>query len=221
MRLQLAVASWFQPRWHECLKSWNHSFILVPRMGILAAYQRALELTSADIIGYVHDDVIVNEDFWEDRVLEEFAAFPDCVLVGFGGGYGYGAERMYDSPFQVAAMGRVGFRSNMRNAEVHGARFTGSCNAACLDGFAFFVRRDFLESIGGWPKEKVSYFMYMEWLSFMALRRKKGIRIVGVACEHIGGASTGMNPDLNPDFIGEHEFIWNEFKDVLPCRVTP
>lgn len=221
MRLQLAIASWYQPRWVECARSWQHSFLLIPKMGILAAYNRALELTSADVIGYVHDDVIVHDLSWKQRVLEEFAAFPDCAIVGFGGGYGYGAERMYDFPYQTHSLGRVGFRSNMTNAEVHGARFTGSCNGACLDGFAFFVLTDFLREIGGWPTETVSYFTYMEWLCLTAIRMKRRIRIVGVACEHIGGASTGMNPDLNPDFHGEHKFIFDNFRDVLPVRVTP
>lgn len=188
-------------------------------MPILPAYQHALERTYGDVIGYVHDDLICHDPLWETRVRTEFKS-PDVSIVGFAGGTGHGHAMMYKLPFTPSSMGRVGFCSNLRNAEIHGARFAGEQDGLILDGMALFIRRRFLEEIGGWPvNTPISYFMYTEWLCCMARRHKQRIRIVGVDCEHLGGKSTGLNPNLNPDFVGEHRWIYEEFRDVLPGRL--
>lgn len=222
MKIALVFASWFQPEWRRCVESWNHSFYLVHRMNILDAYQKAFEdVAGVDVIGYLHDDLICHESGWKQRILNEFAK-PDVAVVGFAGGYGHGHPEMRSIPFKLEAMGRVGFRSNMIDAEKHGARFTGACNAVILDGMAIFVRRSFLAHIGGWPlNTPIGYFQYCEWLCCMARRHRKRIRVVGVSVEHLGGKSTGVNPDLKVDIEAEHRWMWEEFTDVLPMEVEP
>lgn len=220
MKIDLCSATWFQPEMPRCIASWNRPVLLIPRMSILPAYQKALEMTSGDVIGYVHDDLICRDPEWEARVLREFES-PDVAVVGFAGGKGHGHAAMYQVPFTPSSMGRVGFCSNLVNWHVHGAHLTDAKDGAVLDGIALFIRRSFLEGIGGWPlNTPVSYFMYTEWLCCMARRHGRRIRIVGVACEHLGGKSTGLNPDLNPDFQGEHRWLYEEFRDVLPWRVS-
>jgi hypothetical protein len=219
MTIGLCVATWFQPEWARCVQSWNCPALLIPRMSILPAYQKGLEMLSTDIIGYVHDDVLCEEEGWQERVRAEFED-QWVMLVGFAGGIGHGHERMYEVPFTPASMGRIGFCSNLRDAEVHGERFTGSKEGVILDGLAVFVRRESLLEIGGWPIDTpVSYFMYLEWLCCMARRHGQRIRIVGVACQHLGGRSTGLNPNLNPDFDAEHRYLYTNFRDVLPGRL--
>lgn len=220
MTLSLIVATWFQPEWARCVQSWGERVFLVPRMSIVPAYQIGYEKVQDDILGYLHDDLECHEEGWKQRVLDEFAD-PAVAIVGFAGGRGYGADAMYAKPYHHRALGRVGFRSNLVNWQQHGGHLEGSANAAILDGLAIFVRRDFLTEIGGWPKPPVSYFMYTEALCFTALRMKRKIRVVGVKCNHFGGKSTGLNPELNPDFEGEHRYIYEHFKDVLPARVEP
>lgn len=220
MNLSLVVATWFQPEWARCIESWNHPVQLVPRMSIVPAYQVGLESLTSDVLGYIHDDLLCLEPAWKERILAEFVD-PDVAIVGVAGGYGYGASAMYERTYHHRALGRIGFRSNMVNWERHGGHIEGAANAVILDGMALFVRREFLVDIGGWPKPPVSYFMYTEALCFEALRRKRKIRLVGIKVDHLGGKSTGLNPDLNPDFEGEHRFIYDTYRDVLPARVTP
>lgn len=222
LTLSLAIATWYHLSWLTCVKSWRDDFFIVPEMDILPAYQCALEhLHEADVIGYVHDDLVCQEEGWKARVLAEFADHT-VALVGFAGAPGHGHPQMYAQPYHHSSMGRVGFRSNMRDAERHGARFAGSCNVVVLDGMAFFVRRAVLAEAGGWPlSSPISYFQYMEWLCCMTRRLGYRIRLVGVACDHLNGRSTGLNPHLNPDFEGEHKYIYDTFADVLPAYVEP
>lgn len=195
--------------------------MIIPKMDILPAYQKGMGLIRSDIIGFVHDDVLCNDVDWHERVEAEFSD-PNVALVGFGGGTGHGELDMYEGEFRIPSMVRVDFRSNLVDAERHGTRLTGSIDAAVLDGFAFFVRRNFMQEIGGWPvNTPISYFLYMEFLSCMVRRKGRKIRVVGVACEHLGGKTSGRNPHLHLDYEGEHRWLYEEFRDVLPARIRP
>lgn len=183
---------------------------------ILEAYQSIYTDSTEPVIAYLHDDLVIEEKDWDLRVLREFDD-PSVGLVGFAGATGHGHPMMYRQPYQAASLGRVGFASNMKNAEVHGARFTGERDVAVLDGMALFVRRELLDKVGGWKvPENVGYFGYDYWICCIARRLGYRIRLVGVACDHLGGKSTGLNPDLKVDFDGAHRAIYEEFRDVLP-----
>lgn len=220
--ISLTSATFYQPDWARCVASWQHPILIIPGMDILPAYQLAYKMTHGEIIGHTHDDTICNDPNWVERVEAEFAD-PQVALVGFGGATGHGELDMYTrGKFEIPSMVRIDFRSNLIDAERHGLRLTGSMNAAVLDGFAFFVRRTFLHLIGGWPLgTPISYFMYMEWLSCMARRHRRKIRVVGVACEHLGGKTSGRNPNLHLDYEGEHRWLYENFRDVFPARIEP
>lgn len=227
----IATLEW--PGWRECVETWHQTAsqrwpeIVIKHQDILLAYQQGLHESnesneaSADILFTLHDDLRILEPDWDRRVLAEFAD-PAVALVGFAGATGHCHPQMYSHPYHHSSMGRVGFRSNLVNAEQHGARFAGCCNAVVLDGMAFFVRRRVLNEIGGWPlSTPISYYMYMEWLSCMVRRHGYRIRLVGVTVDHLDHRSTGLNPNLHPDFEAEHRFIFDNFRDVLPAAVEP
>ena len=219
--LSLIIATWFQPDMVRCVSSWRHPSYIVPFYSIIDAYEIGFRACQSDILGYVHDDVIVHSPEWRCRVIEEFDD-PEVALVGFAGATGHCQSFLYARPFYIPNMVRIDFRSNLLDAEKHGTRLLGSMNAAVLDGLAFFVRRSFLEGVGGWPLgTPCNYFMYMEWLSCMVRRYGKKIRVVGVPCQHLGGKSSGLNSSFHPDYEGEHRYIYEEFRDVLPARVEP
>lgn len=219
------IATCEQPRWEECVDSWydyaNAWFPahVVKHKDIVEAYQEIYENTTEPIIAMMHDDLLIHESGWDQRVLKEFED-PAVGVVGFAGAPGIGHPDMYKQAYQGASLGRVGFKSNLRNAEVHGARFTGECDVAILDGLALFVRRSVLENEGGWPVgTPIGYFMYDAWVCLTALRYGYKIRLVGVDCEHLGGKSTGLNPNLRADWEAAHRYIYDEFPSVLPARV--
>jgi glycosyltransferase involved in cell wall biosynthesis len=202
-----------------------HAFIEEGHDGMLAAYQRGFEHTSDfRIIAFLHDDLLVHDNDWVDRVLHEFDD-PEVGLVGFGGGLGHGSSRLYVDPYDYHQLGRNHFLSNMTDAENHGQRFTGSCDVAVLDGFALIVRRELLEKAGGWPlSTPIGYVCYDYWLCCMARRLGYRIRLVGVSCTHLGGRTfvklgIGRDPKHWDQYINSHRYIYDNFKDVLPYEV--
>lgn len=197
------------------------------KKGMLPAYQAGYERSGYyDILAYLHDDTIIDDDngAWIARVEKEFED-PAVGLVGFGGALGHGTSGLYKVPYQYQQLARTCFMSNMADADNHGKRFTGACDVAVLDGFALIVRRAVLEAVGGWPlNTPIGYVCYDYWLSCMTRRLGYKIRLVGIPCQHLGGQTfvkLGMGRDEKhwKQYIDSHRYIYDEFRDVLPYEV--
>lgn len=206
---------------------WSNPNVLIinGKNGMLDAYQYGyLCKPETEILAYLHDDTIINEPGWVQRVLKEFED-PKVGLVGFGGALGHGTSGLYKVPYQYQQLARTCFMSNMVDAENHGERFTGACDVAVLDGFALIVRHEVLEKAGGWPiGTAISYIGYDYWLCCMARRLGYLIRLVGIPCQHLGGQTfvklgIGKDPSHWTQYLDAHQYIYDEFKDVLPYQV--
>lgn len=218
----IGIASWRWDGAEECIQSWTekgsrvYQTAFVYNERILPAYQAIFEAAKgADILFYVHDDVICHEQDWDLRVLKEFED-QEVGMVGFAGAPGYCHPDLYAVPFSHLAMGRVGFKSNMRNWRQHGAFFNGTCDVSVVDGFAFAIRRDLLEKVGGWPVDSpLGYYLYTEWLCCEVKRQGKRIRLVGVDCDHLNGKTSSI-ANITDDFMEAHRFLYEHNRDVLP-----
>jgi hypothetical protein len=100
------------------------------------------------IIACLHDDFEIHEDGWDLKVAKYFDRNPNLGLAGFGGAIGLGALDMYDRPYDPMSLARVGFRSDLEDAETHGMRSLLAEPVACLDGFSQIGYRGFWE--GRW-----------------------------------------------------------------------
>ena len=202
--------------------------------GLLSSYQEGYEQSTADVLAFIHDDVVIYEEGWDARVLAEFAA-PNVGVVGFGGALVHGSPDLYRTPYNIQQLGRSFYLSNVTDAEVHGTRFDGACDVAALDGFALIVNRKLLDLTGGWPVDTYPpHHCYDYWITAMAHRFGYRVRVVGVRCHHLGGLTattsryqewarqTPWGSDVAMHASG-HKLIYNEFWDVLPwdARRTP
>ena len=141
MAIIVATKGW--EHWRRCVDSWNktardyHEIIPVRGMQVLEAYQLGYIQAEkhAEVIGFLHDDLVIFEQGWDKRVLKEFED-PAVGMVGFGGGLGHGRPELYRVPYHLPDLARPNFMSNMKQAEVHGERFKGVRDVAVLDGFA-------------------------------------------------------------------------------------
>lgn len=242
VKMALVIPTTLRQGWEECVDTFlitttllntttlvvddTQAVGLLPKMEL--AYQHAD--TCVDILGYIHDDVVMREQGWDARVLREFDD-PTVGVVGFGGALQHGSLDIYKTPYRLQQLGRSYYRSNVDDAETHGERFTGECDVAVLDGFALFVRRELLDKTGGWPLDKLQFHNYDYWVCCSARRHGYKIRLVGCRCHHLGGL-TSTRPDYQAwclETYGKtdaqvhedsHRYIYEEFKDVLPWRVT-
>jgi len=225
----------------DAVLSWGGGvplFIQDGRRGMLPAYFNGHSFASAyDVVdggdrlcggfsylAFLHDDLLIHDPQWPDRVLKEFED-PKVGLVGFGGALGHGSPRLYREPYDYHNLGRVRFMSNMVDAENHGERFTGERDVAVLDGFALIFRREVLEQAHGWPlNTPINYIAYDYWASCVTRELGYRIRLVGVSCTHLGGRSfvklgIGKREDHWQKYLDAHRYIYDRFASVLPYEV--
>lgn len=141
------------------------------------------------VIAFLHSDLLVWEAGWDARVEGVFAREPRLGLIGFvgsdtietDGGRGLGTV----SNFQ----GRVGGGA----ALVHGRQDAGLSWAAVVDGCAMIFRRACLNAIGvreGFPP----HHFYDRLMSLQALEAGWRVAVLGIACDHLGGQTSVLEP---------------------------
>lgn len=120
-------------------------------LGTVPAFRKGVDYALAqgyEIICALHDDLELLDPAWAAQVIRHFERTPNCGLAGFGGAIGLGAADIYKTPYDPMQLARIGFRSNMVDAEAHGMRSLLTERVACLDGFSQIGRREFWEGFG-------------------------------------------------------------------------
>lgn len=206
----------------------------------------ALEHTDADIICCLHDDLEIQDPDWQKKVIRHFKKVPSCGLAGFGGAIGLGDADIYQKPYAPQQLARVGFRSNLTDAEVHGSRSLISEKVACLDGFSQIGRREFWE--GGQQNGPIRasfanrpwtlledlgivHHGYDSFLGCIAARYGWETWYLPIRCHHYGGRTavgdSGYQQWATDRIAGgdhgfweqAHRIGWEAFRDILPLRV--
>lgn len=176
-------------------------------LGVVGSYQWLYERRTEDVLIYTHDDVIMREQNWDRRLLDEFED-PEVGIVGLGGAKWHGVEELYKVPYVLQQLRRGDYVSNVDDAEVHGERFNGATDCAVLDGFTLCVRRSFLDRINGWNQLLIAGIDFIAYdYVICALARRYGykIRVVGLRCHHRGGGtSVGINVDRQKEYDYAH-----------------
>lgn len=200
--------------------------------GYLQKVEKFREGTNADVIAYLHSDLFVHEQNWDQRVLREFDD-PQVVLVSFFGATQLGRPGIYVDPYDYRQLARADCWSNMSDWFHHGQHCTGEKDIAMIDSFSLIVRRSFLDEIGGWPMQCPPSHGSDMWLCMMAARHKKKIRLVGIECSHAGGGTLGDGKFNYSEWAATtkwgsdaamhqwwHRYLYDEFRDVLPIKVA-
>lgn len=180
------VESWADTRSHRH-ESILRENTLEDNLGVTGSMQYLYEHSFAPIIAFIHSDVEIKERGWDKRVLREFDD-PNVGVVGFGGGLQHGTDDIYKTPYRLGQLARAGYLSNTDDAETHGSRFIGATDVAVLDGFCIVLRRSLLDRCGGWPHVALPFHSYDYWACIMAHKQGYKVRVVGIRCQHYGGA---------------------------------
>lgn len=217
IKLCICSKGW-RPNLFQCLDSWKHDMDIVMGGGLLEGHQALFERNTEPILGFVHDDVIVQEP-WLERVEREFDD-PAVGVVGFAGALGLGADQIGKIPWAIEQMGRcIAFLSNLKDAENHGLRFTGERDVAVLDSLVMFIRRELLVKASGWPiGSPIRYWCKDYFIACEAKRHGYRTRLVGMACEHLASQSFTLGTDPYGG-MEENRWIFDTYKYVLPIRV--
>lgn len=159
--------------------------------GINAVFHTTLvALQEYEIIAHFHCDLMIVEKGWDELAAMAFDLDPKLGIAGMvgsweidaGGGRGAGCHTPY--------MGKK-YRSGMGSmAEIHGARTRGVVPAAVLDHCSMIFRKSVLEEL---PSQMAADFAPHHFGDRIwcceALSRGYHVALLGIPCDHFGGAS--------------------------------
>lgn len=189
-----------------------------------------------DILCFIHDDCRILEYGWDGRVVSIMSTQLDCDCIGLVGGTGIGADDIYKTPYRMIQLGRHNVHSAMVDAEAHGRRASGPMRIATADGCALFVRRSFLDQIGGWTSWwPEANHGYDNGLACMLRRHGRAMWLLPVVFQHPSSLKLKLPPEFRNDRGAQryverfghdhevharaHERLYEMFRDVLPFHV--
>lgn len=208
-------------------------------MGVVPAFLTGLDRLKMQypienpIVACFHDDLKLYEFGWDEKVIDAFESAPLIGLAGFGGATGLGTDNIYASPYEPMQLARLGFMSNMRDAESHGRRELESRRVACFDGFSQIGR---LDNLYKWFYEisilGIKHHFYDSMLGALSHRDGYTNWYLPIACNHAGGVTAVGNVDYqawaktqkekgDQGFWEEsHKIGYEYLKGILPIRIA-
>jgi GT2 family glycosyltransferase len=176
-----------------------HVVQLRQNIGVYPIFWEALKHTDADILIFIHSDLIIAEKGYDQRILKAFEDNPKLGMLGFigsneidsAGGRGVGTTSNFqgNKTERHLATGQVLSWVGSR-AEAHGMRNDGLTPAAVVDGCAMVFRREVLEKIQQRPDFPIHHF-YDRLLSSETREAGYDMAVLGIACDHISGQTVG------------------------------
>lgn len=149
--------------------------------GVWGSLEQGYRAARGEVVVFLHNDVLIGERGWNERLLSYFRGVPRLGLAGFHGCQGFGPAGRYDC------------WSNLGDAEVHGRRLDRDFRpVAVLDGFCLALARGLLEAVGGLdPRYLWYHHCYDHELSLASLAAGFRNIVVDVPCRHLGYVTSG------------------------------
>ena len=173
---------------------------LEKNIGVYPTFWEALKYTDADILAFIHSDLIIEEKGWDDRVLETFGRNLNMGLLGFigsneidwHGGRGLGTTSNFQG-LETETHTKTGEVKKWRgsHAGVHGKINDGHSKAAVVDGCTMIFRRNVLEAI----KQRADFpphHFYDRLLSCEVRELGYEVGVLGIGCDHISGQTVNQ-----------------------------
>lgn len=204
--------------------------------GVVSAFATGVRSAFADgaeAVLCLHDDLLIEEDGWDQRVLTYLTnvGYNDAYF-GFGGGTGLGADDIYQTEYNPMQLARQGFWSNMRDAEAHGQRAVHPRRVSCFDGFSAGGTADWFEK--AWTELEglgLKHHAYDGALGCLAREFNAFGILLPIACHHFGGRTAVADQNYHawaktqPEgsdagfWEKSHRIVYERFRSVLPLRV--
>jgi glycosyltransferase involved in cell wall biosynthesis len=228
------------------IDAWDEGrFALVEQknVGVLGTFKVGMEIAVEDIVIFTHNDLLIHELGWDERIQKEFDEHPKLGMAGFVGGQGVGDNG-----------GRIATVSNMVGKEWgacechevigahHGTIMKGFMYGATLDGCCTIFRReafdDIVENTDAFAPRRPLNHWYDRNIPLHMITRGWQVGIIGIEFDHFS-ANTGAGtesylasvkkwgeeqgiavdptqPDHSSYLVGEKQFF-AEWSDKLPC----
>lgn len=159
--------------------------------GVFPAIRAGLDFADADVVLCMHNDVLIHEQNFDQRILKEFEKDGHLGIAGFFGARGVARDG-----------GRMHPESNMKGLEwgqhgsIHGTMMNGTSPAVVFDSLALVIRKSILHAC--FTDDELDAIAPHHWfdriLTLKMVLRGFHALTIGVAFDHLGGGTSVANP---------------------------
>jgi len=203
----------------EFFQSFPHPYPLryhrnVENLGLIKALNQGWHLAGREFVCFLHNDTELKEPRWLERLIQAFDRDDSIGLAGF-----YGAKR-------IRRDGRYVGRTIVHCLAEAPTLPSPLAEVAVVDGVCLFLRRELLETLGGFDEGYGFLHGYDKDLSFAVRETGRRCILVNAPFIHHGGrtrASRDGGPVRSGDDLAERREAWVRFARKwahrLPCDV--
>ncbi|MFA6141718.1 MAG: glycosyltransferase [Candidatus Omnitrophota bacterium] len=174
-------------------------------LGPIRAMNQGIARAKYDYIAVMHNDVIILQEGWLEKILSHMEGDPRIGIVGLAG-----RQEIYDT----GCVNEVSLKHDLRNEDLNPPMKEEAAEVAVIDGLCFVMVRRFLEKIKGF--DETFGYMHCYDLDISLQSIKAGFKnvVVKVAAMHIGNG--GMTRQL-----GEYKELVKDDYGLLNtnCRI--
>ena len=188
-------------------------------LGPIKAINQGVRLAIYDYIAVMHNDVIIMEDDWLEKILSVMEKDPGIGIAGLAG-----RKEIYDT----GCVNEASLKHNLRAEDLNAPMSEDVAEVAVIDGLCFIMSRRFLEKSEGFDESYGYMHCYDLDISLQSIRAGFRNVVVKVAAMHIGnGGMTrrlGEYKDLVKDDYGLLKKNCNIFAGkwhaLLPVKIA-
>jgi len=190
-----------------------------------------------ELIGLIHNDMLIYEENWNQRLRDCFEADPQLMLVGFCGSNEVDERGGRGGGTLVNFRGAQGYQS-----PAAGGKNPGLVPAACLDSLFMMFRREAIDLLSeDWENLPLAHFYDRIW-PLKLVEQGYHVATIGVECDHMGGQTTVANiryredcirwlderglpyedPETEMYLVAERRYLgeYRDQKHFIPCRIN-
>lgn len=216
----------FCREWIEGLREGDLVIRNEENIGVMPALNQAYEVCkkTSDFIFYTHNDVLIHEKNWDDKLIRVLSSLPDCGVAGFYGAKAIGHPNIYKIPYQQSQLARFENVSacHRMDAAIHGFRppHGETEPVAVMDGFSLIVRTELLDKIGGFDRQYPPHHNYDNDICLESINAGYKNYVIAMDAEHLGGR-TDVGEDWAKPFGKSKQQIHTDAHPVMYEKWRP
>jgi|SRR5581483_8594832 len=178
----------------------------------------------SDYIFFPHNDLMIYEQGWDDKLVRVLSGLPECGVAGFYGAKALGVPNIYQTPYQMQQLVRMGNVSGCHrmNAAIHGFMPPRgeTEEVAVMDGFSLIVRTELLNKLDGFDRSYPPHHNYDNDISLESIDKGYKNYVIAMDADHLGGR-TDVGEDWNKNFGKTKAEIHRDAHPVLYNKWSP
>jgi O-antigen biosynthesis protein len=186
--------------------------------GPIRAINQGIKASGADYIMAIHNDVIIMEKGWLDKIISVMDKDPSIGIAGLAG-----RKEIYDT----GSVNEESLKHNLQNEDLNAPMKEDVAQVAVLDGLCFVLRRELIEKIGGLDETYGYMHCYDLDVSLAGIAAGYKNVVVNVSALHIGNGGMTRKlrdyKDLVKDDYGllkrNCKILVKKWKRLLPLKI--